>query len=643
MLGLRKNVKRPVRNLSVNLSILVRLFMPFTVGMLIIFLFVSTMWFGGRRTSLAALTESELIRFTLRHIAYDASPSNQIKIVTINNEDAKLLQKAPHPLIRDVSIVEYAEILNKVLRSNPRLVVLSWNSLAHPISNEYLEPVLKVIRKYSAQKKVLIALQLSSTISVPEIIANEFLVVEARDCYYEINSFCTMNPNWNWMPQKIVESFWIKNELWNPSNNLPHTLPNFLLNLPREKSLTYIDFNELGSHFTAANESAAVFIGSRLKQEDFFSDNKEILQLTRTTLSETSSSLMRDGMPLHMFWASMASMFIEGRTIKVVPKWLMWTLAISFAALTAFVIVKLGSFALGPFLAFSFGLVFLNVVSTRYFSVYLPIVPILTLGLVMFVAVTFASISRNEWLRWKFVAKNFEAKMTTDLKENFLSLLSHNLNTPIAKWWGILDILRLRLPVTLRPLAIFALKRVELLRLGVRVVLASTTLESTLESRLDSNSRSSGESIKQTIIDFLLRFEEEEGAILKRLGITLTKRKSFSDYVQGVSTPLELKSLHLPSSLFFAVMYVAMTSKQSKIALEMDSESENTILISVDESSHDPANLQPLSDLSIDLRFLQRAIERYTETIQGLPLMSKDHTLELFNDCAKVRLNLLHC
>jgi hypothetical protein len=639
MLSLRKSVKSPVRNLSVNLSILVRLFMPFTVGLLIIFLFVSTMWFGGRRTSLAALTESELIRFTLRHIAYDASPSNQIKIVTINDDDAKLLQKAPHPLIRDVSIVEYAEALNKVLRSNPRLVVLSWNSLAHPISKEYLDPVLKVIRRYSAQKKVLIALQLSSTISVPEIIAEEFLVVEARDCYYEINSFCTMNPNWNWMPQKIVESFWIKDELWNPSNNLPHTLPNFLLNLPHEKSLTYVDFNELGSHFTSANESAAVFIGSRLKQEDFFSDNKEILQLTRATLSETSSSLMQDGMPLHVFWASMASMFIEGRTIKVVPKWLMWTLAISFAALTTFVIVKLGSFALGPFLAFSFCMVFLNVVSTRYFSVYLPIVTILTLVLVMFVAVTFASISRNEWLRWKFVAKNFEAKMTTDLKENFLSLLSHNLNTPIAKWWGILDILRLRLPVTLRPLAIFALKRVELLRLGVRVVLASTSLE----SRLDSNARSSGESIKQTIIDFLMRFEEEEGAILKRLGITLTKRKSFSEYVQGISTPLELKSLHLPSSLFFAVMYVAMTSKQSKITLEMASDSENTILISVDESSDDPANLQPLSDLSIDLRFLQRAIERYAETIQGLPLMSKDHNLKLYKDCAKVRLNLVHC
>lgn len=495
-----------------------RLIAPILLGSALIGIVISTIWFGGKRESLAAYAESNLLRFALNFSVRPADNHAQVVVISVRDADLHALDKAPLAPLKDAHITEYAAVLERVASTNPKLMVVSWLGNAQPLTVDYLQPLTDTIDRLGIADKTILAIHFYATGSVPEELSRKYQIAEARDCYYEVNSFCTWNPSWSWMPQRIANAFWKEKAPWTLSTNLPHTLPNFVLNLPDITSIptfSFLDFKQAGA--TKINEGAVIFIGNDSTQDIQFRNNKDLLQRTFVASSPSTRSLMTDGIPFHVFWAGMAQMFIDGRTIAVVPAWLCRVALVLMCLLIMVSIRYLRGTALGPFLLCALSLPLLNALGLRYAGVYMPVVPIIAAGFALFIAATFISISVYSYRRWRLLAAEGAAEQTADIKENFISLISHNLNTPIAQLKGLLDVLIYRqkgAPTNLTQ----ALVYLEYMRITVRAVLNT--------SWITENAASVTPVTVRQFWDHLL---ESEQTVMNRMKISLQALPSRDD------------------------------------------------------------------------------------------------------------------
>jgi hypothetical protein len=450
---------------------------PILLGGCVIGIIASAMWLGGKRESLAAYAEARLLQLAVKFSSEPAQLPSPIVVVSAVDSDLASLSEAPHSLLRDAHITEYAELLEKVNASNPKLIVLSWLSNAHPLTADYLRPLTDTIDRLGISSKTILAIHFFSAGVVPEELTRKYQISEARDCYYDINTFCTLNPEWTWMPQRMADLFWAKRKPWTVSTNLPHTLPNFVLNLPDLNSIpkhTFMDFKTSTTKHLPAD--SVVFIGNDITQDFQFRSNKDLLQKTFVAAQSRTRSLLSDGVPFHVFWAGMVQMFIENKMVAVVPAWISNFFVIGMCLIIVISIKRLKGLALGPFMLCALGLPLMNAISLKYLQVYLPVVNIISAGFAMFIAATFISVSVYSYQRSRASALEGLAAETADIKTNFISLISHNLNTPIAQLRGLLDVLAMRHPLEKNGPLESALILLEYMRLTVRAVLDTSML-----------------------------------------------------------------------------------------------------------------------------------------------------------------------
>jgi signal transduction histidine kinase len=469
-----------------------RLLFPILLGAILIAMFVQVMFFGSKREHLVSQGESSIIRWSLAFAqrlsgAPSTTPDTKAqvvksqksasKIVTISVHDSDLdaLELAPNSQIRDAHIREYARVLEQVAASNPEWVVISWLTYAHPMTEEYLKPLTSVINRLNFRDKVTLAVNLFAAGTIATEFIHTYNIVEARDCGFNINLICAVAPEWSWMPQQVMNRFLKEPKPWRVSLNLPNVLPSVLLNLPPTSSIvthSFLDFRP--PVMSSIPSGSIIFIGNDALQSLHFRDNKEALQRTYTAASGSHRTLMKDGIPWHVFWAEMASMFTSDETIAVVPAWLCLALIAGMTLFMIAAIARWGGATLAPFLAIAVGFSVINLVLVSTFKIYLPVILLLVTGLIVFIAAAFVSVAYSSYSKWRFQAEAHLAESTSDIKQNFIHLISHNLNTPIAQLRGLLEILSSKSPADL-PIS-KAATSLEFIRLTVRAVLNSTTM-----------------------------------------------------------------------------------------------------------------------------------------------------------------------
>ena len=419
-----------------------RLFFPLLLGAFLITIIVKTMYFGGRRESLAAQAESALIRWSLAFTSKPATTSDKVVTISANDNDLQILETATETQLRDAHIKEYAAILEEVAKSQPRWIVVSWLTYAHPMTPEYLSPLTETIDRLKINDKVTLAVNLYATGTISADFMTRYNIVEARDCYYDVNSFCTVSQDWTWMPQQVMNRFFARRQDWVVSDNLPHTLPNILLNLPTPGSLrdhSFLDLHPPGR--INIKSDTIVFIGNNVTQHLSFRDNKDALQKTYVAASGFRRTLLKDGLPWHSFWASMASMFIDQQTISVAPTSATRVMIVILTIAILISIKILGSLALAPFLMISLLTPLMNMLCVKHLGIYIPVMDLIIAGLIVFTAAIFISVALSSYRKWRLSAQEELAVATADIKENFIHLISHNLNTPIAQLRGLMDII----------------------------------------------------------------------------------------------------------------------------------------------------------------------------------------------------------
>ncbi|MCX6124216.1 MAG: hypothetical protein NTV34_05630 [Proteobacteria bacterium] len=514
--------KQPIRLRVLKIPLGLQFIAPIFLGAGLIAMVTSMVWFGGKRESLAAYAESNLLRFAIRFASARAQEPSPVAVVSVTDSDFLSVAHAPHQILRDAHIDEYAKILESIAAYKPKLVVVSWLGNAQPMTSEYLRPLTDVIDRLGIADKVILAVHYLAIGSVPDDMVRKYQIAEARDCYYEINAFCTWNPAWTWMPQKIANIFWLNQAPWTLSTNLPHIFQNFILNLPDLRTIPHFNFLDFRPPVMAEIQpNAVVFIGNDVSQDVQFRNNKDLLQKTFVASQALTRSLLTDGVPFHLFWAGLAQMFIEGKTVAVVPEWIcICALFLMCSAIVAS-IHYLRGMALGPFLFCALSLPLINALGVKYARVYMPIVPIVASGLAMFIAATFFSIALNSYRKWRYLAVASQADETSDIKENFISLISHNLNTPVAQLLGLLDILIQGKSAGSKHLE-SAKANLEYMRLTVRAVLDTSSII-----------QNQSHKITGTIRRFWEDFLNCESSLLARLGVVIDVTPPIDDDLTG--------------------------------------------------------------------------------------------------------------
>lgn len=492
---------------------------------------------GNKRDSLVGQVEHYLIVNSLRAAAKPALKPGRIQMISLDETDVGALPPAPGHRMRDVDIRVYARLLDRVAVQRPEAIFLSWLPGAHQTDREYLEPIIAAARRAAPYTRLYIPYPYGELAALPKELRQVATVLEADDCGQRVAAFCPWNRLWmdQWVVQTIVDFFWQEPTdipAFHISKNLPDARPNYLLNLPLTDSLPELRFRQVlqdtrGDRF----QGKLIFIGNSLVQ-DGTGAGKKLLRRLFTATDDSGQPLARAGTPYHVFWARIAQMFEDGSTVGVPPYGVTIILVIFLSLMVIFLLWKVGAApALGIFLIYSILYPWANDFGVRLFRVYIPMLDLVYSGFLTFLVAAFALLAVRSFRMWRLEARAKSHADTAALKGNFISLISHNLNTPVAKMQGLVDILRNDPKMgSLRPIIDSVRSEVARLQLCVRAVLISTALE---DGSLDEKALSLSSLQKE--------FEQLISPILENFGIRIHLDLPESD-AEAMLTPFTMDS-----------------------------------------------------------------------------------------------------
>lgn len=411
--------------------------------------------------------------------------SNEVVTVTLKDFDLKYLEHYSHRGYRDVSIAEYARLISSLLKHGANYIVISWIHGQKDIPYERYQPLLEVLKNKPKDRKIVFAVQPFVKDYIPKELGVYAEVMEADPCQRGIQTVCIYQSHWeDWIIQEIVRDVWqAKSEQREKqviSQNLPRIFPSYLLyfnNVYEFQDFSYTELNDIWFP-EAYFKDKKIFLGNGLIQSRL-GDNVALGRVGTTLTRKDKDPPSIVGTPYHKYWAQIAQLFIDDALITVIPSWLSFSIAIIFAIFITLCLAYLGGPAsLAAYLCIAILAPLFNALLIRFFHLYIPIFDTIFAGLSTFIIVTFAKLSLESFRHWQLHIRQKENEEIADIKGNFISLVSHNLNTPVAKMQGILDIL-LRLPMNkLVGLDLDRASRlVARIQLSIRAVLVATAIE----------------------------------------------------------------------------------------------------------------------------------------------------------------------
>jgi signal transduction histidine kinase len=145
--------------------------------------------------------------------------------------------------------------------------------------------------------------------------------------------------------------------------------------------------------------------------------------------------------------ANMTETLISNTAIRKAKSWVSPLLASLLALTTVFIVIAappvLGLWAL---LAVSLGFLLASYLSFWIFAFWLPMIhPLLAMFLSYYVFIPYRLVVENR-RNWEFRQRNQLLRQVEELKTNFISMMSHDLKTPIARIQGMLGIIEAQVP-----------------------------------------------------------------------------------------------------------------------------------------------------------------------------------------------------
>lgn len=478
---------------------------------------------GQKHRRVSSQIETRLIYWSLWTVGprtlESASP---FLTVSLDEHDFQTLNQLSIHEHRDTSLINYAFLLDKLLDLGTQNIFIHWQPDAFPHGSHY-EPFFPLIDKAKVLgSEIYFVVHPTLMTSFPTRFREHASLLEADPCDSSLQILCVYDKVWNrWVMQKIAKHFWKDKRsprIFSPiSQNLPPQSQAYLLYY--NSYMDFVDFSfrdiiEWDQTSVEAHKSffkgRTVFVGNSLVQGRTGMMKSSDINRVKTVLDPLYSSARRTGTPLHKYWAQHAQMFHDNAMIGIVPEWVSISLALLLVLTIILILHRLGAmYSLATFLIFCCVGPAFNIFAIRYLHTYVPIFDALYAGFLSFLMATFAKLSIESFYHWRLRIQQKSDLELLSAKNHFLSLLSHNLNTPVAKMQGILSAVESYAQAEdLRRDLETAQKLVSTIQLSIRSVLVTTALE---EKELNAEAFVLG--------TFLQSFRESVWKTLKRLGI----------------------------------------------------------------------------------------------------------------------------
>jgi len=495
--------------------------LPVVLAVLIFLALTYILVAGTKRDRLASSVESMFIGSAIKHSSSQKYEDEEhlkylIRTISVKQKDLKKFPATQEGIIKDLDIAVYAEILERVAIQKPKMIYLSWLPASQEPTRQHLSPIIDIRKKYP-RLSIFIGYPVEELPNLEPVLLKQLDFLEADDCGRKVQTVCSYNKDWGrWIIQHIINQLEPEN-FSDPKNryvslNLPHFRPNYIMNLPQRDRIPDFSVEQLMSEQVDGRfKNAIVFIGPDYQSSSPSAEEKSVIRKTYTAIDDASGSLSQNGTPFHVFWAQIALMFTEGRFVSVAPRFVSNGLTVLFCVVIIALIRRFGAaIALGTFMLISVGMPLLNFVGMRYFFVYIPVFEVIYGGMMVFLFASMGFLSFQTYQRWRLdqIAKAHEE--TADLRSNFISVISHNLNTPIAQIQGLLDILRQSHSLKEETQLLSEISNdISLMQLFVRSVLIQSALE-------NDGIHASAISLRK----FAVEFQQLVGSPLKKSGAT---------------------------------------------------------------------------------------------------------------------------
>lgn len=398
---------------------------------------------GQKQMRLASFAEDALLEFSLAHAGgWSAAPDKRVLVVSVSNLDLQKFGKVSAPGGEDISSETYGKIIERLSALGAKRIYLHLAPGIHDIYPADLNPIVSAAQKVNGTTQVHLAYPLTETAGLPESVRKALTVLDNGPCREGpvMQSRCSFNPDWqDWVVQNVAQ-----NSLPHPvdSKDTPYWVsnigasgfPSFIVNVPHPASL-----NELSVESALAIPPEHPII--RTLEPGFTAFIGSATTGTAATAIKTAYD-KESKTALHVYWAQIATMFLQNRSIAIPAPWVNATAAALFCIAVVIVMIFFhGPLALGFFAILVMSSPLVNAAAIRFTGVYIPLFDSHYFGLMTLLIAGFGQLSIAALQKWRIDEKRRLHAQTTDVKGNFISLLSHNLNTPIAKMQGTLSLL----------------------------------------------------------------------------------------------------------------------------------------------------------------------------------------------------------
>ena len=495
---------------------------PLAVALFILGVITMMVYAGRPSSRLALMAEQELLNFSLRF-----SPNRHVLhpgkalVVTTDVIEMQRFPRAPRGVTPDVTAQTYADIVTSIARLEPEEIVLLWHGENQRFDAEYLEPLVSVVQKLDSHIRFTFATAPEYISDLQARFTNEVRIVDDSSCLFPdveyVHSYCYFSPGWSGMlaqhlaeesiPEaKIQSGEWLNQAL--PSNS-----STYITLLPPTSEIAHVTFsNALSDKVKFTQRPRIVIIGLDASGTLSPASRGESQYFVRTIFDRQGGDPNLGGTPTPLYWGQLAQTLFDQAFVKVPSTAQNIFLTLAYCLMTLGIMLRFGGVAAsGAFVFYVLSSPFINSFSLYFSATYIPIFNSYYFGLSTLVLSGFGRLSHTAWHKWRAQARSTALKEAAELKGHFISLLSHNLNTPVAKMQGMLNLLSQL--STHDPGTEFIQKAERLaahLQFAIRSVLIATALE-------EGDRALAARTAKQLSDDFLTSYR----GTLRKLGVDL--------------------------------------------------------------------------------------------------------------------------
>lgn len=418
---------------------------PLGLAVLLFSSFTYTVYSGKRQMRYALEVEGKLLETSLK-LSSGRPIKDKKQIATVSLDAIDQNNFSRNLEFSNFNTDSLAKIISHFDNPNLRLVVIEWPEIVS--ANIDFDKLLQSLQSLHPQTSVLFAVPSNISVGLPEELLDEVEIVNDWPCANKstFQAICSYSKNWNtWVIPGMLNQLGEAEKSYDippwAYYQFASGLPGYILNLSSPDEFTNFNFRQINDHESSniVANPIAVFIGNDFRSSNLDKLNSELVQ---TAYSGTDTKLVDSKTPLHLYWAQIAQMYLDNEMVYLPSKEMVYVISILFSIAICLILWKLGGIAaLGMYIVFVGIGPFANAISMKYLNVYIPLFDAYYFGISTFIFVGFGRLSYSAFKNWKLEEERRIHTRMADLKSNFISLLSHNLNTPVAKMQGMLGLL----------------------------------------------------------------------------------------------------------------------------------------------------------------------------------------------------------